>query len=71
MVQGVPLAPSTEDKKDGIQGSAIIDAGPVAPERVRFSGREHGLNALPQFVGYPPLSPHFLSVITHGSGSRG
>jgi hypothetical protein len=70
MVQGVPLVPSTENKEDGIQSSSISDAGPVASERVRLARREHWLNALPQFGGHPPRSPDFLSVITHGSGSR-
>jgi hypothetical protein len=37
VVQGVPLAPGTQHEEDGIQGLAIIDAGPVAPQRVRLA----------------------------------
>ena len=65
------MAPSTADEDDGIHGPTLIAAGPVAPERVRFPGREHGLDALPPFGGDPPLTPHLPLVITHGSGSRG
>jgi hypothetical protein len=65
------LAPSAEDKEDGIHGPAIIDAWPVAPERVRLPWREQGLDVCPQVIGYPPLTPSFLQIVTHGSGSYG
>jgi hypothetical protein len=47
VIQGIPLAAGAEDKEDGIHRSAIIDAGPVTPERVRLSGWEQRLDALP------------------------
>jgi len=40
LIQGLPLAPGAEDEEDGIHGLASIDAGPMAPERVRFPWRE-------------------------------
>jgi hypothetical protein len=66
VIQGVPLAAGAEDEEDGIHGSAIIDAGSVTPERVRFAWGEQRLEALPQCVGYPPITPDFLLVVTHG-----
>ena len=47
VIQGVPLAASTEDEEDGIHGPAIIDAWPVTPERVRLAWGEQRLEALP------------------------
>jgi hypothetical protein len=70
-MQSIPLAAGAEHKEDGIHGLAIIDAGPVAPQRVRLPGREQRLDALPQFVGYPPITPNVLWLVTHGSGSSG
>jgi hypothetical protein len=71
VLQRIPLASGAKDEEDGIHGPAIIDAWPVAPERVWLPGREQPLDVLPQFVGYPPITPHFLQVVTHGSGSYG
>jgi hypothetical protein len=65
-MQGIPLAAGTEDEEDGIHGSAVIDARPVTPERVRLPGREQRLDALPQFIGYPPITPDSLWGVTHG-----
>jgi hypothetical protein len=39
-MQGLPLAAGAEDEEDGIHGLAVIDAGPMAPERVRLPRRE-------------------------------
>jgi hypothetical protein len=47
VIQGIPLATGAEDEEDGIHGLAVIDAGPMAPERVRLPWREQGLDALP------------------------
>jgi hypothetical protein len=71
VLQRVPLAPGAEDEedgihKDGIHSQAIIDAWPVAPERMRLPRREQRLNALPQFVGYTPFTPTFPLVVMHG-----
>jgi len=33
-VQGIPLAASAQHKEDGIHGPAVIDSGPMAPQRV-------------------------------------
>ena len=49
-VQRPPLAASTEHKEDGIHGFAIIDAGTMAPQRMRFARGEQGHNTLPQLV---------------------
>jgi hypothetical protein len=64
-MQGVPLAAGAEDEEDGIHGPAIIDAWPVTAERVRLSWREQRLDALPQFIGDPPITPDFRLVGTH------
>jgi hypothetical protein len=37
LMQRIPLAAGAEDKEDGIHGSAIIDAWPVTPKRVRLA----------------------------------
>jgi hypothetical protein len=71
VIQGIPLAPGPEDEEDGIHGPAIIDPWPVAPEGMRLQWREQRLDALPQFVGYPPIAPNFLLGVTHGVGSSG
>jgi hypothetical protein len=47
LVEGIPLAASAQHKEDGIHGLAIINAGPVAPQGVRFPRREQGLDAVP------------------------
>src|SRR5918992_4653014 len=39
VLECVPLAPGAKDEEDGIHGPAIIDAWPVAPQRVRLPGR--------------------------------
>jgi hypothetical protein len=65
------LASGAEDEEDGIHGPAILDAWPVASERVRLPWREQRLDVLPEFVGYPPITPPVLRVVTHGSGSYG
>jgi hypothetical protein len=41
-MQGVPLAPGTEDEEDGIYGPTILDAGSAAPEWMRFPGGSTG-----------------------------
>jgi hypothetical protein len=71
VLQRVPLAPGAEDKEDGIHGPAILDTRPVAPERVRLPWREQWLDVCPQCSGYPPITPNFLLIVTHGSGSYG
>ena len=38
-VQCIPLAARAEDEEDGIHRLAIIDAGPMAPQGVRFARR--------------------------------
>jgi hypothetical protein len=63
------LAAGPEDEEDGIHRPAIIDAWPVTPQRVRLPGREQRWDALPQLVGYLPITPNFLWGITHGKGS--
>jgi hypothetical protein len=71
ILQCVPLAHGAEDKEDGIHGPASIDTRPVAPERVRLPWREPWVAGCPQFIGYPPITPNVLQIITQGSGSYG
>jgi hypothetical protein len=66
VMQGIPLAPGAKDEEDGIHGSAVIDAWPVTPKRVRLSWWEQRLDTLPQFIGYPPITPDSLWGVTHG-----
>jgi hypothetical protein len=37
LVQGIPLTARAQHEEDGIHGPAIIDAWPVAPERMRLA----------------------------------
>jgi hypothetical protein len=46
-VQRLPLAAGAEHEKDGIHGFAIIDTGPMAPQRVWFAWGQQGQDALP------------------------
>jgi hypothetical protein len=69
LVQRIPLAAGAEHEEEGIYRLPIIDPGPVAPEWVWLSWREQRLDALPQFVGYPPITAGFLLIVTHGGGS--
>jgi hypothetical protein len=47
LVQRIPLAPGAEHEQDGIHGFAIIDAGPMAPQRVGLPRWEQRLDAFP------------------------
>jgi hypothetical protein len=71
VLQRVPLALGAEGKEDGIHGPAIIDTRPVAPEWVRLPWWEQWLDVCPQFIGYPPITPNVLRIVTHGSSSYG
>jgi hypothetical protein len=71
VVQGVPLAPRPQDKEDGIHGSAVIDAWPVASQWVRLPGRQEGHKALPQSVGHAPITTDFFrGTHVHSSYDR-
>jgi hypothetical protein len=70
-MQSIPLAAGAEHKEDGIHGLAIIDAGPMAAQRVGLAWREHGRDAVPQFVGDTPITPYLCAVIVHQYGSGG
>jgi hypothetical protein len=41
------------------------------PRGGRLQGREQRLDALPPFVGYPPIASNFLLVVTPRVGSYG
>jgi hypothetical protein len=69
LVQGIPLAAGAEHKEDGIHGLPIIDAGPMAPQGVRFTRWEQGLNAAPQLVRDTPITPDLFVVVIHQGGS--
>jgi hypothetical protein len=70
-MQSIPLAAGAEHKEDGIHGLAIIDAGPMAAQRVGLAWREQGLDAAPQFVGETPITPSLSMVVIHQCGSCG
>jgi hypothetical protein len=69
LVQRMPLATGAQHEKDGIHGFAIVNAGPMASQRVWFARWEQGHNALPQFVWDTPVTTRFLVVIRHQRGS--
>jgi hypothetical protein len=70
-MQRIPLAAGAEHEEDGIHGLPIIDAGPMAPQRVRFARREQRLDALPQCVRDTPLTVGFLIVVLHSRAPIG
>jgi hypothetical protein len=70
-IQGVPLAPSTQHEENGIHGFAIIDTGPMAPQRVQLPRREQRLDVCPQLVGHAPITAYLLLVGIHRAGSCG
>jgi hypothetical protein len=47
VVQGLPLASRPQDEEEGLHGPAVVDSGPVAPQRVRLAGREQRDNTRP------------------------
>jgi len=65
LVQGIPLATRAEHEKDGIHCFAIINAGPMAPQGVRFARGEQRLDTLPQLVREAPVTADFLVVVRH------
>jgi hypothetical protein len=69
LVQRIPLAPGAEHEKDGIHCFAIIDAGPMAPQRVWFTRWEQRLDPFPQRVRDAPIPAGFLFVVMHQRGS--
>jgi hypothetical protein len=69
LVQRLPLAARTEYEKDGIHRFAIIDARPMAPQRVRFARWEQGHDTLPQLVRDTPVTAGFLVIVMHQHGS--
>jgi hypothetical protein len=68
-MQRIPLAAGAEHEEDGIHRFPIIDAGPMAPQGVRFARREQWLDALPQRVRDTPILVGFLIVVLHSQGS--
>jgi hypothetical protein len=69
VVQGIPLATGPQDEENGIHGPTIIDAGPMAPQGVRFTRREQWRDALPQLVRDTPIPAGFLVAVIHQCGS--
>jgi hypothetical protein len=69
LVQRIPLAAGAEHEEDGIHRLPILDAGPMAPQGVRFARREQRLDALPQLVRNTPITVGFLVVVMHPCGS--
>jgi hypothetical protein len=69
LVQRIPLATRAEHKKDGIHRFPIIDARPMAPQRVGLARREQGHYVLPQLVWDTPVTVGFLVVVMHERGS--
>ena len=70
-IQGVPLAPSTQHEENGIHGFAIIDTGPMAPQRVQLPRGEQRLDVFPPLVGHAPITAYLLLVGSHRAGSCG
>jgi hypothetical protein len=70
-MQHIPLAAGAEHIEAGLHGLAIIDAGPMAAQRVGLAWREQGLDAVPPFVGDTPIMPYLCVVIMHQGGSCG
>src|ERR1019366_1823599 len=52
-------ATGAQHEEDRIHGATIIDARPVAAQRMRRSRRQQRLDPLPHRIGHPPV-PHFL-----------
>jgi hypothetical protein len=71
LIQRVPLAPGTQDEENGIHGLTIINAGPMAPQRVPLPWGKQPLEAFPQLVRHAPITMYFLLVGTHRTGSCG
>ena len=71
LMQSIPLAAGAEHKEDGIHGLAILDAGPMAAQRMGLAWREQGLEAVPQFVRDTPITPYLCVIIRHRCGSCG
>ena len=69
LVQRIPRAAGAEHEEDGIHRLSILDAGPMAPQGVRFARREQRLDALPQLVRQTPITVGFLGVVMHQCGS--
>jgi hypothetical protein len=70
-MQSIPLAAGAEHKEDGIHGLAIIDAEPMATQRMGLAWREQGVDAVPQFVRDTPITPYVCVLIMHRCGSCG
>ena len=64
-MQRMPLASGTEHEEDGIHRLPIIDAGPMAPQGVRFARWEERLDALPSLVRVTPITAGFFMVVMH------
>jgi hypothetical protein len=71
LVQRIPLAAGAEHEENGIHRLAIINAGPMTPQRVRFARGEEGLDTFPQLVRDPPITADFFRVVTHHVHSCG
>ena len=69
--QRMPLAAGAAHTEDGIHGLSLIDAGPMAAQRVGLAWREQGLEAIPPFVGETPITPYLCVVIMPQRGSCG
>jgi hypothetical protein len=69
LVQRIPLAAGAEHEEDGIHRLPILDAGPMAPQGVRFARREQRFDALPQLIRNTPITVGFLVIVMHQCGS--
>jgi hypothetical protein len=70
-MQRVPLAAGTPDEEHGIQGSTILNAGSMAPQRVQLPCGKQPLEAFPQLVRHAPITQYCLLVGAHRTGSCG
>jgi hypothetical protein len=49
--EGIPLAAGAQGEEDGIHGAAVIDARPLAAQRMRWPRGQERLNPLPRASG--------------------
>jgi hypothetical protein len=69
VIQGVPLAARAAHEDDGSYRLAIIDAGPMAPQRVRLARGQQRLDTLPQFIRDAPLTADVVVIVPHPCAS--
>ena len=70
LVSCMPLAARAEHEQEGIQGCAILDTGPMAPQRMGLTRWEQRLKPRLQGGRETPVTAHCLVVSRHQYGSE-